>query len=280
MAKQTAHEQALLLNKLNEHEGVYMVLPLNLLKIHPVLQRDINMRKVREMRNEGIDPMALQPLTVSFRDGEYLVVDGQHRYTALKLEEYKTAPCRVFEGKTLADEAKAFVKIQTSNYRMTALQVFHRKLAYNDPDALAIKETAEKYGLVITNKSRGHKDYRHNELGAIGMVEGVYKEGGVPALEAAFNLILTLWRDEESVLEGRVIMGAHIFLTKYKSLVDMNEVIRKLKSVPLASVLKRAHLLAEIRSGNAATNIAASILYFYNSGRRTRRLPNLFLFDE
>lgn len=264
-----------------EHEGIYMEIPLDQLKFPPEISREVNMRKVNLMRQAGIDPMALQPLTISFRDGEFWIVDGGHRYTLLKLAGYETAPCRVFEGKTIEEDAKAFVSIQMQNSKMSALEVFRRKLVYKDQEAKEIMGVLSRHGLTLPNKARGHKGTkRSTEVGAIGTVETIYKEGGAIWLDRTFEFVLDVWGDETQVLEGRVLYGTYSFLYKYQNLANINEIKRKMKIIPISTILKRARGLAEARGGKSSTNFAASILYFYNFNKKTHKLPNLFDFDE
>ena len=63
----------------------------------PVLERVVD-RLVREW-----DPRLLTPLVVSFRDGRYNLVDGQHRVCAMRKKNNGkdvTVLCRVYRGMT------------------------------------------------------------------------------------------------------------------------------------------------------------------------------------
>ena len=77
-------------------------------------QRTVKERTVQKLVNNW-NPIYLDPIVVSYRDGRYNVIDGQHRVTAMKRmsESGKTAAdvkvlCVVHTGLTYADEAELF----------------------------------------------------------------------------------------------------------------------------------------------------------------------------
>jgi len=229
--------------------------------------------------------MALQVLTVNYKDGIYRVIDGQHRIDFLKQKGRKTAPCLIYKDKTIEEEAEAFVSIQNNHYRMTAIQTFQRKLLYNDPDAIAIKNIVESLGLSISKNARGGKGTsKCKEISAIGVVQNIYKDGGEDVLYNALNFVTTLWGDEKNALQGNVIRGASVFYAKYKSLINIEIVMKELKTIPLVSIMKQANLFKETRSyainksdGHSSYNIASAILFAYNAKKRGKnKLPDLF----
>ena len=60
------------------------------------------------------DPRLLTPLVVSYRDGRYHLVDGQHRSCAMRRmngEEDVIAPCQVYRGLTYEQEAELYYKL-------------------------------------------------------------------------------------------------------------------------------------------------------------------------
>jgi hypothetical protein len=168
---------------------------------------------------------------------------------------------------------------------MTAIQTFQRKLLYNDPDAIAIKNIVESLGLSISKNARGGKGTsKCKEISAIGVVQNIYKDGGEDVLYNALNFVTTLWGDEKNALQGNVIRGASVFYAKYKSLINIEIVMKELKTIPLVSIMKQANLFKETRSyainksdGHSSYNIASAILFAYNAKKRGKnKLPDLF----
>ena len=74
----------------------------------PVKDCDVD-KLVREW-----DPRLLTPLVVSYRDGRYNLVDGQHRVCAMRKKnggKDVTALCRVYHGLTYEQEAELYYKL-------------------------------------------------------------------------------------------------------------------------------------------------------------------------
>ena len=67
------------------------------------------------------DDRLLTPLVVSFRDGKFNVVDGQHRIAAMrKMADggNVTVPCLIYTGLTYEQEAELYFKLDQSKGRL------------------------------------------------------------------------------------------------------------------------------------------------------------------
>ena len=63
---------------------------------------------------DGWDWGFVRVLSVSHRDNKYYVFDGEYRpLAAKKRSDIQKLPCPVFEGMSLADEANAFLGLNT-----------------------------------------------------------------------------------------------------------------------------------------------------------------------
>ena len=75
-------------------------------------QRELNIHRVRKIA-AAFDPRLLNPPKVSYRDGRYIVIDGQHTIMGLKtLNGGNDLPilCRVYIGLTKEEEALVFAQ--------------------------------------------------------------------------------------------------------------------------------------------------------------------------
>jgi len=84
-------------------------------------QQPISEKKVENLVREWDDRL-LTPLTVSFRDGKFNVVDGQHRIAAMRKMnngENVMVPCLVYSGLTYEQEAELCYRIDQSKGRLS-----------------------------------------------------------------------------------------------------------------------------------------------------------------
>ena len=81
-------------------------LPVSIIRVddYQRVLRESNVKKIVS----GFDPIGLQHLSISFRDGEYYVFDGQHRLEALKRLGIEEVECIIHYGMSYEDEAKAW----------------------------------------------------------------------------------------------------------------------------------------------------------------------------
>src|SRR5579872_2634496 len=132
------------------------------------------------------DQNAVGVLIVSLRDnGQFIIIDGQHRLEAMKKQGITHAECKVIQGLTREQEAEIYISCNTVRKNPDALDVFRARLVTQDPVALAINSVVEKCGLRIQfnlHHSRGGKR-APKSLWAVTALEDIYKRGKEPLLE-------------------------------------------------------------------------------------------------
>jgi len=93
------------------------------------VQRSINTAVVDQMVIEGVDFSKLEVITVAYRDGNYHVVEGQHRAVMLRLIDPEfLAMCAVLADTTKEDEAEIAMGINDSRRRQTAFDKWNLRL--------------------------------------------------------------------------------------------------------------------------------------------------------
>ena len=261
--------------QVKEIDNSFEMLPIAKLKYDKRIQRTINMRKVREMADRGLSVAALGVIIVNLReDGEIYVIDGQHRLELLKRLGHDVAPCMVHYGLSLEQEAKAFVDLSQYNSKLSATQVFHRKLIYNDSDAVKIRNVLNSYGLEVSKGIKGGRG--KNTISAISGIEFIFSNGGEYALKKVLNILLNAWgADCRNVFDNMVLRGTHVFLKRYEGQVANSDLIAKLSIVPLASLINKARYLITLNMSPPLA-FARAMLEYYNKGKRTNKLPDLF----
>jgi hypothetical protein len=89
-----------------------------------------------------------QPLVVSRRgDGSLYVIDGQHRLSAaINRGDILHLPCVVIHGQESAEEAAAFVALNTQRQRLSQSDIFNAQLAAGDEAAKHVAEILAETG--------------------------------------------------------------------------------------------------------------------------------------
>jgi hypothetical protein len=114
-----------------------------------------------------------QPLIVARRaDGNFYVVDGQHRLEAARTRgDIVQLPCVITSYDTAQDEATAFVAINQQRKPLTKMNLHKAAVAAGDTDAVAINSLIERAGLRLT----GWADANAWKPGWINNISGIAK---------------------------------------------------------------------------------------------------------
>ena len=87
-------------------------------------QRPVNPKEVDRLIREW-DERLLDPITVSFRDGKFYVVDGQHRISAMRRMNGGNGVmvnCKVYSGLTYEQEAALCYRLDKAKKRLSLSQ--------------------------------------------------------------------------------------------------------------------------------------------------------------
>lgn len=125
---------AALLENAVEVNGVkYCTLPVELLRVD-TYQRPIQ-KKVREIATKW-DPAKAGTIKVSYRDGDFWVVDGQNRMEAAKLAGVRLLYCQISTDKTKQEETMDFVAQNENVVLISSFDQFNALINAGEPSAL------------------------------------------------------------------------------------------------------------------------------------------------
>lgn len=140
----TADKEAYLANA-TEVSGVkYCTLPVEILKID-TYQRPVQ-KKVREIAVNW-DPAKAGAIKVSYRDGEFWVVDGQNRMEAAKMAGVSILYCQVSTKKSRQEEAWDFIRQGEGVVLMSSFDIFNAMVVAGDKNALIVERLSKTYGV-------------------------------------------------------------------------------------------------------------------------------------
>jgi len=133
-----------------DQPGSFHMLNKHALKVDHTYQRESSEKKILEIAAEwswagfGTCSVALR------QDGEWYVIDGQHRVlAALKRGDITMLPCMVFELDTIAEEARAFLKSNTNRKPVTMVQKFKALITKKDHAAVVANDLVIMSGRTV-----------------------------------------------------------------------------------------------------------------------------------
>lgn len=153
----------------------------------------------------------LDPVHISYRDGRFYIVDGQHRVYAFILLNRKYVTGRM-DTMTFAEEVKAFMH-QHEDKKLSPFDLYKAGLAIGDPVDTALKDLTEKYDVEVA-VTRSHKG--SSKLQSITTAKGIITVDGVDVLEWIFQLIKDVkWEHENGAYSSQILRAMRSVYTRY-----------------------------------------------------------------
>ena len=180
----------------NNNPFIHVNPPYQLMVIHSsqlVYPRELYQRGVERKRVELIaahfnEYVANEP-KVSFRNGQFIVTDGQHTIEGRILRNGgKDLPilCKVYTGMTVEQEALLFAQQTGESARLTPGDKMRAMIYGGDPECMAFLKATESVGLKLDYAQRRGK-YR---LGCIGTAFEEFKRVGADLYKEALSMIV------------------------------------------------------------------------------------------
>ena len=251
----------------NERVGYeYKFLTSTVLETDPSYQRRMNAAQVDRIVAE-FNPLLVNAVKVSQRDGHFFVFDGAHTLAALRrIHEGKPfmVECKVFSGMTYQEEAELFA-LQTGTSRTVSFDYKLRaKLAAETPKEKAFLEATESAGLHLSDVQRSSMRY---VIAAKATAQRIFDNYGADLYTDMLRLIVETWDAVEWSLSKPVLNGCAVFLNVYGNEYKRDRFIRKLaytNADELAAIARRQNVKDQPRQ------YAMAILELYNKGGRGR----------
>jgi hypothetical protein len=123
----------------------------NLLLVDVAYQRPYDLKKAQALAADW-SWMACGAILVAKRDGDYYVVDGQHRVIAAKKRaDILDLPCILFDATCVQEEATAWIGCNSRRKPPSSLDKHRALVAAEDPNAMYLNETCKALGFTITS---------------------------------------------------------------------------------------------------------------------------------
>lgn len=206
---------------------------------------------------EDFNPAMVGCLIVSEREnGRLAVVDGQTRFRgAEKSKQVQAVPCLIYEGLTVADEARLFAALQRNRRNIATHERFSADLVAKEPMAMEIAAILKEFKLAVGGKS--------DQLKSVAALESVYKrDTDGELLRRTIHVLQSAWPHGavRDVYGADLIRGVARFLQGEG--VDDNRLINRLGRTNPGALKVRASNVREGKGGggNASAHMAEAIM--------------------
>ena len=245
---------------------------------HPLAQRDFvpsHAAKIaREFKWDKYDP-----IMVSFRDGKYWVIDGQHRLAAIRQNAGRdvTIICRVYYGLTEVDEAEMFLRKGVTTKRLSVLDTFKVLYKIGDEAIVGMVKNADRAGWIVDFKNNNR---RSGAINAVEALKRCYDAVPTDVFVEALAILKEAWNGDRDSVCGPMLRGMTLFVKVFDGKYNRKGLIDNLKKVPVAEVIRAAKTFQTTIYGgytglNAGRPYAKAIWTLYNKSRRAGKLPDI-----
>lgn len=193
------------------------------LSIDPKYQREVDSRRVAAMsRKIEFDCIGV-PVVSQRADGQFYVLDGQHRVGAL-VESGNGARdilCEVHTGLSVRDESELFLRLNGGRKAVRVFDKWKARLIASEPVAMEMHAIITRLGLKVT------KAPAKRSICAIQKIERVHKT--MHNLEQTLTVLREWDLDDSSVFDGDLVDALAHFIATYDGAVDVAELARRLR---------------------------------------------------
>ena len=183
-------------------------------------QREINMARVRKAV-DNFDPNKVDVVHVSFRDGKYYVIDGQHTVSILEMVNQGKpvdVVCAVHVGMTYEDEAKYYAEQYSKKSIQTAQDIAIAEYEAKTPEYINLANA------VATVGARMSYDSKHKEgikISSVKTIQKLYNKDYDNFIDS-IKYLSSAYGSYEKKLYTDMISGVMSFLKLYKDNINFN----------------------------------------------------------
>lgn len=235
------------------------VLDLTVLK-YAMYQRPLEVKRVEAIASAFNHTSVGFPL-VSNREGEFWVVDGQHRIHVLLSLGIKVWPCEVLTGQSYQEEAAEWIR-RNSGKKPHPVYDFVAKYEAGDAEAIDIVDIVAASGW---NPPRSG-GVRNTQINSVKAMIASYRIGR-QHFKDAMLILHQAWPGNYKATSPFIIKGLTRFLAVYWPDVDHGALTKRLAAYPGGPI----NFIADARRSFGATVdelVTDALVDIYNRGRK------------
>lgn len=222
----------------------------------PVLQKDVD-KIIREWNGREITPVV-----VSFRDGKFNVVDGQHHIEAMRQKaggRDVIVPCIIHTGMTYEQEAELYARLDRDKKRLTLRQYTKAVVeAGSDANIMEVKRLTEDVGFIW---ALGEPTGEPFEIAPIRALINAYQLLGGEGFARMLSLMAGAWQGTPNSLKASMLSGMALFIKTYETELHDRAFIRRMSIVSPDEIIRLGRIETDV-----GLRFARIILDKYNGG--------------
>lgn len=257
IAMETLSHEALaqiIMNNTTELDGKRIAsIPVTLLRIDERYQRPVDTAHVNMLAN-NFDPVSASCLIVSYRDGWFYIIDGQHRFTAAQMNGIKNLTCIVFTGLTSKQEAKKFKDLNINHRNPNPYQLYATNIWCEDATDkevaidLHIKRICDKHNVEVRKFSRGSSGKVLRCLSRARWIIDSNAYNGVECFEWIMDVInASNWADVSDAYTKEIIMMLKNFWVDNRGDAKLEQKLIEIlnETTPKLMIAKAKHVYSD-----------------------------------
>lgn len=225
-------------------------------------QRPVRMEKVNKIVAE-FNPLKVNTLKVSLRDGHYYVFDGSHTLEALKIvkgKDHFPVECRLYRGLTYEMEAELFASQDDGATRVGVPFKIRALAAAGDEEVNAFLGATRDCGFEI---NPGEKSSKRGNILAVSKAFALYKSLGEENYKRMLDMVKSAWHGECWSVSQNMLSGMALLLKTFGDKVTMDRFSRKLGGVSALEIQREA---SKAQNVPVAYQYAFALTRLYNRG--------------
>lgn len=244
-----------------QKETIDAVVPIGQMVIDETYQRHVNDAFVRKLAAKW-HPDSAGSIILNLRDdGQYAVLDGQHRVRAAALAGQIELPAHCFIGKSREEEARLFVELNTK-INVQSMDRFRANLKAGNIPEKNIRRALQEVGLDIQLAGRSP-----NRVRCTTALLSIYNDDGLPMLKTIAGVLTSAFSSYSddakwAAYSAEAWGGMSAFLRRYPG-VDVQRLILRLSMTGPSALLGMANQLKR-RGSNTAMGWGMAVTKVYN----------------
>jgi hypothetical protein len=259
-----------------------MQIEISKLKVHPGYQRTEE-RSEHHIQTivKNFNPLELSPLIVAEFQGDFWVVDGQHRLEAVSRLGFITVLCLVYENLDFSTQAHLFKSLNKKRKTVGSYSIFKADLFNKDAEAVAIQSLLVKHHFNLSERddfgmrAKSKLGDAKWTIAATSALREIYKSCGASGLDTVLMIVASAWDGAKGSGDNRILKGLAMFHKVYAKEYDIEHLIPKLSRITVDR-LKRDSESKGLP--DKAKSYALTIVTVYNNSKRQYRLDEGKLF--
>ena len=195
-----------------------------------IYQRGVERKRVELIARDFNEYIVNEP-KVSFRNGRYYVMDGQHTIEGCILlngGEDRPILCKVYTGLTMEQEALLFAEQNGHAAPLSAGIKLLAKVVGGDAPSKAFVAATNRVGLSLNYDSMQLSDYR---ISCVGTALKLYDQLGEEIYCEALRHIVEAWEGRPDSFRAAVLRGVMYFVQLYHGQYSAERLVRALSGV-------------------------------------------------